>query len=146
MRLNDLIKRLKNLQAKEFIQTLRNGPTGIGHLAESELGLDETNIAIPDIGGRVEVKATRRNVNSLITLFTFNKAVWKVKQKDIINKYGYKDEQDRQALYNIVNKKTPNTQGFYLISDPARHLIILRNKNEKKTSLNGVHTLLQENL
>jgi len=132
MRLNDLIKRLKNLQAKEFIQTLRNGPTGIGHLAESELGLDETNIAIPDIGGRVEVKATRRNVNSLITLFTFNKAVWKVKQKDIINKYGYKDEQDRQALYNIVNKKTPNTQGFYLISDPARHLIILRNKNEKK--------------
>ena len=77
MRLNDLIKRLKNLQAKEFIQTLRNGPTGIGHLAESELGLDETNIAIPDIGGRVEVKTTRRNVNSLITLFTFNKAVWK---------------------------------------------------------------------
>jgi len=103
MQLKELIKRLEKLREKEFIQTIRRGPTGIGHLAESELGLSETNIAIPDIGGRVEMKATRRNANSLITLFTFNKAVWKIKQKDIINKYGYKDEQGRQALYNIVN-------------------------------------------
>lgn len=100
-------------------------------MLERELGLNETNIAIPDIGGRVEMKGTRRNVNSLITLFTFNKAVWKVSQKEILNKYGYKDEQGRQALYNIVNNKTPNSQGFYLQSDPKRHLIILRNKNEK---------------
>ncbi len=132
MQLKELKKRLDSLKNKGFIQTLRKGPTGIGHLLENELGLNETNIAIPDIGGRVELKATRRDVNSLITLFTFNKGVWRVNQKDIINKYGYKDEQGRQALYNIVNKKTLNTQGFYLISDPARHLIILKNKNEKE--------------
>jgi len=130
MQLKELIKRLEKLKEKEFVQTLRKGPTGIGHLAESELGLNETNIAIPDIGGRVEMKATRRNVNSLITLFTFNRAVWKIQQKDIVNKYGYKDEQGRQALYNIVNTKTPNSQGFYLVSDSAKHLIILRNTNE----------------
>ncbi len=130
MQLKELIKRLENLKNKGFIQTLRKGPTGIGHLLENELGLKETNIAIPDIGGRVEVKATRRNVNSLITLFTFNRGVWQVKQKEIINKYGYIDEQGRQALYNIVNKKTPNSQGFYLVSNPSKHLIILKNKNE----------------
>lgn len=133
MQLKELIKRLESLRQKEFVQSLRRGPTGIGHLAENELGLTETNIAIPDIGGRVEVKATRRNANSLITLFTFNKAVWKVKQKDIVNKYGYLDDQGRQALYNIVGKKTQNSQGFYLISDPARHLIILKNKNEDQS-------------
>jgi hypothetical protein len=132
MRLKELIKRLEDLRTKEFIQTLRKGPTGIGHLAESELGLGETNIAIPDIGGRVEMKATRRNANSLITLFTFNRAVWKIKQKDIVNKYGYIDDQGRQALYNIVNTKTPNSQGFYLLSDPAKHLVILRNTNEQE--------------
>jgi len=132
MQLKELIKRLEKLREKEFIQTLRKGPTGIGHLAESELELVETNIAIPDIGGRVEMKATRRNANSLITLFTFNRAVWKIKQKDIVTKYGYIDEQGRQALYNIVNTKTPNTQGFYLVSDPAKHLVILKNKNEKE--------------
>jgi len=132
MKLKDLIKRLEVLKSKEFVETSRKGPTGIGHLLEKELGLNETNISIPDIGGRVELKGTRRNANSLITLFTFNRAVWLIKQKELIDKYGYKDEQGRQALYNIVNNKTPNTQGFYLLSDPARHLIILKNKNEEQ--------------
>ena len=132
MQLKELIKRLEALKTKEFVETSRKGPTGIGHLLERELGLNETNIAIPDIGGRVELKGTRRNANSLITLFTFNKAVWLVKQKELITNYGYRDEQGRQALYNIVNNKAPNSQGFYLVSDPARHLIILKNKNEKQ--------------
>ncbi len=130
MQLKELIKLLEILKLKEFVETSRKGPTGIGHLLEKELGIHETNLAIPDIGGRVELKGTRRNANSLITLFTFNRGVWLMKQKDIINKYGYKDEQDRQALYNIVNKKTPNSQGFYLVSDPSKHLIILKNKSE----------------
>ncbi len=130
MKLVTLVNLLEGIKKRGFIQSLRKGPTGIGHLLESELGLKETNIAIPDIGGRVELKATRRNANSLITLFTFNRSVWKIKQKEIINKYGYKDEKGRQALYNIVNNKTPNTQGFYLEPDIERHLIILKNVNE----------------
>lgn len=130
MQLKELIKHLESLKLKGFIKSLRKGPTGIGHLLEKELGLLETNIAVPDIGGRVELKATRRNTNSLITLFTFNKGVWKINQKELINRYGYKDEKNRQALYNIVNVKTPNTQGFYLITDKEKHLIILKNINE----------------
>ncbi len=68
MRLPDLIKKLEKLKEIGFIETQRKGPTGIGHLLENMLGIDETNIAIPDIGGRVELKATRKNANSLITL------------------------------------------------------------------------------
>ncbi len=132
MQLKELKKRLEILNNKGFIKTLRRGPTGIGHLIENELGLKETNIAIPDIGGRVELKATRKNNNSLITLFTFNRGVWRLNQKELINIYGYKDEQGRQALYNTVSNEIPNTQGFYLISDPSKHLIILKNKNEKE--------------
>lgn len=132
MKLKELIKRLEVLKSKEFVETSRKGPTGIGHLLEKELGLKETNIAIPDIGGRVELKGTRRKANSLITLFTFNKSVWLINQKELLNKYGYIDDQGRQALYNIVNNKTPNTQGFYLQSDPTKHIIILKNKNEKQ--------------
>lgn len=129
MQLKELIKRLEKLRDKGFVETSRKGPTGIGHLLEKELGLDETNIAIPDIGGRVELKATRRNANSLITLFTFNRAVWMMKQKDLILKYGYKDEDGRQALYSTVNNRTPNAQGFYIKLDAAKNLIILRNKD-----------------
>jgi hypothetical protein len=131
MELKELIKRLEILNNKGFIQTRRKGPTGIGHLAEQELGLAETNVAIPDIGGRVELKATRRNANSLITLFTFNRAVWKIKQEEIVNKFGYVDEQGRRALYNIVNAKT-NAQGFYLVADHHKHIVILRNIDESE--------------
>ncbi len=127
MRLLELTKRLQSLRDKGFVKTIRKGPTGIGHLLEHELELKENNIAIPDIGGRVELKATRRNASSLITLFTFNKGVWRIKQADLIAKYGYMDENERHALYNIVNMKTPNSQGFYLTIDIEKHLIILRN-------------------
>lgn len=129
MQLKELIKRLEKLRNKGFIETSRKGPTAIGHLLEKELGLIETNIAIPDIGGRVELKATRRNASSLITLFTFNRAVWMIKQKDLILKYGYKDENDRQALYSTVSNKTPNAQGFFITLDANKNLIILRNKD-----------------
>ncbi len=132
MRLAELIKRLEQLKAKGFSPTLRRGSTGIGHLLENELGINETNIPIPDIGGRVEIKGTRRNANSLITLFTFNRGDWRFPQKDIIEKYGYLDDKGRQALKNIVNNKNPNGQGFYLASDKERNLIVLKNKNEEE--------------
>ena len=131
MKLKDLTKKLELLQSEGFIPSIRKGPTGIGHTLENKLGLLENNIAVPDIGGRIELKGTRKNVNSFITLFTFNKAVWLVKQKDLIEKYGYKDDSGRQALYNFVNNKSPNTQGFYSASDPDKHLIILLNEKEE---------------
>jgi hypothetical protein len=130
MRSTELSKKIGEIRDKGFIQTLRNGPTGIGHLLEMELGLSETNIAVPDIGGRVELKATRKNANSLITLFTFNRAVWKVKQQDLIEKYGYLDTHGRKALYTTVNVKFPNNQGFYLLIDKQKNLVVLKNINE----------------
>lgn len=130
MKLTELIKKLETLKSKGFIASHRKGPTGIGHTLEKELGIAETNLAIPDIGGRVELKGTRRNVNSLITLFTFNKAVWLFEQKQLINKYGYKDDKGRQALYNIVKSSSKNSQGFYLESDKHRNVIILKNIDE----------------
>lgn len=127
MQLKELIKRLEYLKKKGFIETSRKGPTGIGHLLEKELGINETNLAIPDIGGRVELKATRKNLNSLITLFTFNKAVWMVKQKDLILKYGYKDKNGRPSLYSTVSNRNPNAQGFFIQVDKTKNLIILKN-------------------
>ena len=132
MKLKEIIKRLETLKTKGFLESPRKGSTGVGHLFEQELGTEESNIPIPDIGGRVELKGTRRNANSLITLFTFNRGVWRIKQTDLIIKYGYIDEAGRQALYNTVNNKGPNSQGFFLITDPSRNLIILRNINEKE--------------
>ncbi|MCD6171629.1 MAG: hypothetical protein J7J36_04355 [Thermoplasmata archaeon] len=49
-------------------------------------------------------------------MFTFNRAVWKIRQKNLIEKYGYVDSNGRKALYCTVNTR-PNAQGLYLKVD-----------------------------
>ena len=98
-----------------FVQTRRKGSTGVGFTLESLLDITENNLPIPDIGGRVEIKATRINSKSMITLFTFNKSVWKFNQKEIISRWGYWDsKKERQALYTTVSVHEPNRQGLQL--------------------------------
>lgn len=115
MRLSELREHLQRLNAEGFVPTERSGPTGIGHTLETRLGLSENNLPIPDIGGRVEVKATRSNTNNLITLFTFNRAVWKFKNKDLVETWGYFDQaRDRPALYTTVSATDTNALGLQL--------------------------------
>ncbi|MBF0458949.1 MAG: hypothetical protein HQK99_13760 [Nitrospirae bacterium] len=121
----EIIRRLKDLKEQGYIASLRRGPTGIGYTLETKLGLGETNISVPDIGGRVELKATRRNSSSLITLFTFNRAVWQLPQKEVIETYGYTDENGRKALYCTVWSKAQNSQGLSIQVDRDNHRLKL---------------------
>lgn len=133
MRLSELRSRLQQLDAEGFVPSERSGATGIGHTLESRLGLAENNLPIPDIGGRVEVKATRANTtNKLITLFTFNRAVWKFKNKDLVERWGYFDEKrDRLALYTTVSAKEMNALGFQLsVSEDTNHLYMTHMPSE----------------
>jgi len=128
MTLKEIQKRLETLKAKGFVPSRRRGPTGIGHTLEQELQLNETNIAIPDIGGRVELKANRRDASSLITLFTFNRGVWQIPQKEVIEKFGYVDKDGRKALYNTIYAGKQNTQGFNLYIDKEDNQVKLTHK------------------
>ena len=65
----------------------------------------------PDLG-EIELKSHRKGAASLITLFTFNRGAWKMKQADVIEEYGYYDTNDRPSLYSTTNS-TPNNQGLY---------------------------------
>ncbi|MEO5357793.1 MAG: MvaI/BcnI family restriction endonuclease [Nitrospirae bacterium YQR-1] len=130
MTLVEIISRLKNLKDQGFIPSLRGGSTGIGYTLETRLGLSETNISVPDLGGRVELKATRRNSSSLITLFTFNKGVWQIPQKLVVENYGYIDETGRKSLYCTVWSKTQNSQGLSIQIDRNNHqLNLVHNSN-----------------
>ena len=116
MRLNELENYMRDLNAKGFIQTRRKGPTGIGYTLESWLNVPENNLPIPDIGGRVEIKATRSSANSLITLFTFNRGAWNHPQAEVIKKWGYFDhKKKRPALYTTVSASGVNSLGLQLI-------------------------------
>lgn len=133
MRLKELENKLKEIKNKGFIESLRRGSTGIGYTFETLFGIMENNIPIPDIGGRVEIKTIRRDSQSLITLFTFNRGVWHVKQSVLIQRYGYIDEKGRYALKNTVFYGKPIPQGLYLDIDESKNTIHLIDENTKDT-------------
>jgi len=125
MNLKEVQNKLQEIKNKGFIESLRRGSTGIGYTFETLFGVEENNIPIPDIGGRVEIKTIRKDSQSLITLFTFNKGVWHIKQKELIQKYGYIDEKGRFALKNTVFYDKPISQGLRLEIDEDKNTIHL---------------------
>lgn len=112
MDLEDVRIRLSDIKKKGYVRTLRRGSTGIGKTLETLLGIKENNISSPDLG-HIELKAQREYHTGLITLFTFNKGVWKMKQLEAIKKYGSRDRNGRLGLYYTMELK-PNSAGLFL--------------------------------
>lgn len=115
MTLNEFVKAFEKLRAKSWVKTERKGATGVGHTLEALIGLPENNVASPDLG-RIELKAHRINSSSMITLFTFNRKVWRMKPLEAIKKYGTPDENGRLGLYFTMSR-TPNSAGLFLHID-----------------------------
>lgn len=114
MRIDELTRKLQDLRQRGFVDSQRRGSTGVGYTLERLLGLDENNLPIPDLGGRVEVKATRNSSSAFVTLFTFNRSVWQVPQREAIKRFGYVDEKGRLALKSTVSATSVNAQGLML--------------------------------
>ncbi len=112
MTLNEFRRAFVDLKKQGWIPSKRRGPTGIGQTLEQALGLKENNIAVPDLKN-VELKAHRIGSTSLITLFTFNRKVWKMKPLEAIRKYGTPDQDGRMGLYFTMSR-TPNSTGLFL--------------------------------
>lgn len=118
MTLDEFKTKFRLLNKKGFIRSKRKGPTGIGYTFETELGLTENNIALPDIHG-VEIKAHRENVNSMITLFTFNRKAWLMNPLAAVKKYGSLDRNKRLGMYYTMSL-TPNSAGLFLTVDDKK--------------------------
>ena len=101
MNLETLTKKLKKLKAKGFVPSKRKGATGVGYTLESELGIKENNINLPDLDF-AELKSCRADHSGLITLFTFNKEAWQIKPLEAIKKYGSFDKNARKGLYYSI--------------------------------------------
>jgi hypothetical protein len=112
MNIKTLQAKLRNIKEMGFVVSMRRGNTGIGFTLETLLEIPENNLKLPDFG-KIELKSKRKNASTPVTMFTFNRAAWKLKQIDVIKNYGYEDTTGRQALYCFVSSK-PNPQGLYL--------------------------------
>ena len=108
-------KKFTQVKEKGWVKSKRKGPTGIGQTLEQLLGIEENNIALPDLG-TVELKAHRIGSSSMITLFTFNRKAWKMNPLAAIKKYGTLDDNGRLGMY-FTMARTPNSMGLFLYVD-----------------------------
>jgi hypothetical protein len=81
MTLADFQYAFRNLGWQYWIPSKSKSPTGIDQTLEHVLGLKGKVIVSPDLGN-VGLKAYRSESSSLITLFTFNHKVWRMKPSD----------------------------------------------------------------
>jgi len=142
MKLVEVVKRLREIKEAGFVPSLRGGSTGVGYTFEHLFGLQETNIPIPDIGGKVEIKTVRRDSRSLITLFTFNKGVWHLEQQEVIRRYGYIDEKGRLALKNTIFYGKPIPQGLKLTIDERSNTINLIDSGDNLVATWDVYVIV----
>lgn len=129
----DISKELLRIKNLGFIKSYRKSNTGVGHTLEKDLGIKENNEGSPDFtsnGEPVELKAQREHTSSNITLFTLEpprntKGVFK--DINLLNRYGYPNEEHKKNLYITMKLNEFNAQGFGLKID-ENNLIIIHNK------------------
>jgi hypothetical protein len=124
MTLDEFRVAFEGIRELGWVKSKRKGPTGIGQTLEQLLGLSENNVALPDLG-EIELKAHRAGSPSMITLFTFNRKVWRMNPLQAIRKYGTEDANGRLGLYYTMSR-TPNSSGLFLdigdLSISVRHI------------------------
>jgi len=118
MHIQEFKKKLKGIEEMGYIPTLRKGNTGVGQTLEQHLGLTENNLSIPDIEGKVELKAFRKHTASMLTLFTKEPLSDHGRGRDryLLNTFGNDaSENDRILnLYTTISANSFNSQGFSL--------------------------------
>jgi len=116
----NIVEELKNIFKQGFIKSLRSNDTGIGYTLETILKIKENNSGEPDLiynNIPVELKSQREKASSKVTLMTKTPNWQPLKPKEIMEKFGYRDIEGRQALKITLTANNFNAQGFKLEVD-----------------------------
>lgn len=111
-----LIAKLKEIKKMSYVKTHRTGNTGIGKTLEDLLGISENNVPGPN-AAMIELKSGRKNVSSMLTLFT-KSPLPKKANSILLQKFGYNSARGnrRKELHTTVNAIEFNSlkgkQGF----------------------------------
>lgn len=122
MNYSEFITKYKTIKEKGFIKSQRKGDGAVGNTFEDELGLQENNIAGPDIEGN-ELKVKRATASGLQTLFN-KEGEWQMTQIEFLEGYGFPHTKyvgEKTAQSTV--KKTPNKRGYYFETD-EEHLYV----------------------
>ena len=151
---NELLSKLSEIESRGFIESLRNGTTGIGYTLEELLGIQENSSKHPDYKG-IEIKASRKNLSkgkgtNRVNLFS-QVPLWKESPvssgKALLENYGYYRE-GRKQLYCTLDSIKPNAQGLMLDSRVEEDLLsaIKKQSNTSTDIVYWKNSLLRERL
>jgi hypothetical protein len=124
---DELLKKMREIAARGWIQTVTFGDTGIGATLESCLGIQINSSQNPDYKG-IEIKAKRLRGLTAATRSTLFAQVpdWKISRlkssAEILDSYGYL-RGDEKKLYCTVKATGPNPQGLMLTVDERKDLL-----------------------
>jgi hypothetical protein len=92
-----------------YIKTHRTGNTGVGKTLEDLLGITENNVPGPN-AAMLELKSARKNVSSMLTLFTKSPLPPKANSV-LLERFGYESARGnaRKELHTTVSAKEFNT-------------------------------------
>lgn len=131
--LDDFIREYRKIQDMGWITTHRSGNTGIGKTLEDLLGIAENNYQEPDFG-EYELKASRLNSNSMLTLFT-KSPLPRGSNTALRLAFGYSSsayDNDEKVLHTTLNAldfvRIANTghslKVDYVVGDPSDQIVI----------------------
>ena len=99
----EVIQILREIKEIGYIRTHRTGNTGIGKTLEDLLGIEENNIPGPNATD-TELKSARKNVSSMLTLFT-KSPLPRRSNSVLLQRFGYESMRGnkRKELHTTVN-------------------------------------------
>lgn len=99
----ELVKKLKVIKKMGYVKTHRAGNTGIGKTLEDLLGIIENNVPGPN-AVMIELKSARKNVSSMLTLFTKSPLPPEANSV-LLKRFGYESARGnkRKELHTTVN-------------------------------------------
>ena len=101
MNFRELIKKLKSIKEMGYVKTHRTGNTGIGKTLEDLLEITENNVPGPN-AAMIELKSARKNVSSMLTLFT-KSPLPPGANSVLLERSGYEGRYGRKRLETTVN-------------------------------------------
>jgi hypothetical protein len=108
-------RKIGQIKQMGYVDSHREGPTGIGKTLEDLLGITENNIAGPDFAS-YELKSGRKKSTSMLTLFTKSPEPNGINGV-LLEVYGYESREEGisgKELHVTVDAVKPNSVGLQL--------------------------------
>lgn len=142
--IDELMEKIKDISYRGYVETLRQGDTGIGYTFESLLDIAANSDKAPDYKGieikcsrSAQVKEKRKAATGKQTLFSLIPN-WDIAKdrRGLVENYGYFDEtRGRKAIYCSI-KVIPNSYNWRLVVDEHEGKIYVCQNNLRVVSYN----------